>query len=243
MPDLGEQALNKVAEMGISSQLDEVEKLDVEIETDPLKLVSGAVDSVSIKAEGMVMQQDLRVEEMHVNTGSVSINPLSAAFGKIELNHPTEAEAHVVLTEADINRAFQSDFIREKMQDLDVHVNGQIATVDTQKVQFGLPGEGKIALSTDVVLQETQERKRVAFTAVPKVSSSGQQILLEDLQYSEGQDLPPELTEALLQQAKSLLDLQNFELEGMSLKLKKLDAQPGKLTLESEAHVEQFSAS
>ena len=243
MPDLGEQALNKVAEMGISSQLDEVEKLDVEIETDPLKLVSGAVDSVSIKGEGMVMQQDLRIEEMQVNTGSVSINPLSAAFGKIELNHPTEAEAHVVLTEADINRAFQSDFIREKMQNLDVHVNGQIATVDTQKVEFGLPGEGKIALSTDVILQDTQERKRVAFTAVPKVSLDGQQVLLEDLQYSEGQDLPPELTEALLQQAKSLLDLRNFELEGMSLKLKKLDAQHGKLTLESEAYVEQFSAS
>jgi LmeA-like phospholipid-binding len=243
MPDLGEQALNKVAEMGISSQLDEVEKLDVEIATDPLKLVSGAVDSVSIKGEGMVMKQDLRIEEMRLETGSVSINPLSAAFGKIELNRPTEAEAYVVLTETDINRAFQSDFIREKMQNLDVHVNGQIATVDAQKVEFGLPGGGKIALSTDVILQDTQETKRVAFTAVPKVSPDGQQVLLEDLQYSEGQDLPPELTEALLQQAKSLLNLRNFALEGMSLKLKRLDAQQGKLILESEAHVEQFSAS
>lgn len=243
MPDLGEQALNKAAEIGISSQLDEVENLDVEIETDPFKLVSGAVDSVSIKAEGMVMQQDLRIEEMQVNTGSVSINPLSAAFGKIELTSPTEAETNVTLTEADINRAFNSDFIREKMQNLNVQVNGQVATVDTHQIKFGLPGEGKVFLSTDVVLQESQDRRRVAFTSVPKVSSDGQQVVLEDIQYVEGKDLPPELTEALLQQAKELLDIRNFNLEGMSLKLKKLDAQPGKLMLSSEAHVERIPSS
>jgi hypothetical protein len=44
----------------------------------------------------------------------------------------------------------------------------------------------------------------------------------------------------MLAQAKSLLDLRNFELEGMDLTLKKLDVQPGKLTLESEALVKQF---
>lgn len=76
MSDLGEQALNKVAEMGISSQVDEVKNLDVEIETDPFKLMSGTVDSVSIKAEGLVMQNDLRIEEMEMHTGKVTINPL-----------------------------------------------------------------------------------------------------------------------------------------------------------------------
>lgn len=239
MPDLGQEAINTIAEVGIKSQLDEVENLEVEVETDPLKLMTGKVDSVVIEGEGMVMQKDLRMEEMEIKTGSVAINPLSAAFGKIELEHPTTAETHVVLTEADINRAFHSDFIRDKMQNLEVQVNGERATVDTQSLEFGLPEAGKVALSADVLLQ-SGEKKRVAFTAVPKMGAGGQQILLEDLHYTEGQDLPPELTDALLQQAKELLDLRNFELEGMSLKLKKLDVQPGKLTLQSEALVEQF---
>jgi hypothetical protein len=243
MPDLGEQAINKAAEIGIKSQLDEVEALDVDIETDPLKLVSGAVDSVSIKGEGMVMKQDLRIEEMHVETGSVAINPLSVAFGKIELTRPTDAEAIVSLTEGDINRAFNSDFVRAKLQNLDVHVNGELATVDTQSLQFGLPGDGKISLSTDVILQNSNERKRVSFTAVPKISQAGQQVVLEDVQYADGQELSPELTQALLQQARELLDLRNFELEGMALKLKKLDVQTGKLILQSEAHVNQFPSS
>lgn len=243
MPDLGKEAIDKVAEIGIKSQLDEVENLDVDIDSDPLKLMTGTVDSVSIKGEGMVMQQDLRIEEMQLNTGGVSINPLSAAFGKIELERPTEAEALVVLTEADINRAFNSDFIREKMQNLNVHIHGELATVDTQQVEFGLPGDGKTYLCTEVLLQSTQEKKRVAFTAVPKVKEAGQQIVIEDVQYVEGQDLSPDLTEALLNQARELLDLRNFELEGMSLRLKKLDVQKGKLILQSEAHVEQFPSS
>lgn len=243
MSDLGGQALNKVAEMGISSQLDEVKNLDVEIETDPLKLMSGAVDSVSIKAEGLVMQHDLRIEEMEVHTGHVAINPLSAAFGKIELTRPTEADTHVVLTEKDVNRAFNSDFIRDKMQDLNVQVNGELATVDAHQIEFGLPGDGKISLSTEVMLQTTQARKRVAFTTVPKVGQCGQQVLLEEVQYVEGQDLPPELTEALLSQARELLNLKNFELDGMALRLKKLDVQKGRLVLESEARVDHFPSS
>lgn len=243
MSDLGGQALNKVAEIGISSQLDEVKNLDVEIETDSLKLISGAVDSVSIKAEGLVMQHDLRIEEMEVHTGHVALNPLSVAFGKIELTRPTDADTHVVLTEKDINRAFNSDFIRDKMQDLNVHVNGELATVDAHQIEFGLPGDGKIFLSTAVTLQTTQEQKRVAFTTVPKVGQCGQQVLLEEVQYVEGQDLPPELTEALLSQARELLNLKNFELDGMALRLKKLDVQKGRLVLESEAHVDHFPSS
>jgi hypothetical protein len=238
MPDLGQEAINKVAELGIKSQLDEVESLEVELETDPLKLMTGKVDAVSIEGEGMVMQKDLRMEEMSIHTSEVAINPMSAAFGKIELQRPTHADVHVVLADSDINRAFHSDFVREKLQNVEVQVNGDRATVDTQSLEFGLPEAGKIYLSTRVNLP--QEQKRVAFTCVPKMTEGGHKIVLEDLHYIEGQDLSPELTQALLQQAESLLDLRNFELEGMSLRLKKLDVQPGKLTLESEALVEQF---
>ena len=243
MSDLGGQALNKVAEIGISSQLDEVKNLEVNIETDPFKLMSGTVDSVSIKAEGLVMQHDLRIEEMEMHAGHVSLNPMSAAFGKIELTRPTDAETHVVLTEKDVNRAFNSDFIRDKLQDLTVRINGELAIVDTHHIEFGLPGDGKIFLSTEVTLQSTQEKKRVAFTTVPKVGQGGQQVLLEEVEYIEGQGLSSELTEALLNQARELLNLKNFELEGMALRLKKLDVQKGKLVLESEAHVEHFTSS
>lgn len=240
MPDLGEQAISKAAEVGISSQLDEVEEINVDIRTDPFKLMQGEVDSVKIDGEGMVMQQDLRMEKMQIQTGSVAINPLSVAFGKIELKRPTDAEAHVVLTEADLNRAFNSDFIRDKLQNLDVNIDGQATPVDLQQVNLGLPGDDKFALSAEIQLPKTGETKRVAFTAVPQVSGAGDRISLENVEYTEGQGLSPELTQVLLEQASQLLDLRNFELEGMSLRVKRLDVQTGRLTLEANAHVEQF---
>ena len=241
--DIGEQALSKAAEVALSSQLDEAESLDVDIRTDPLKLIQGELDSVKIQGEGLVMQKDLRAQELQVRTGSIAINPLSAAFGKIELTRPTEADAHVVLTEQDLERAFNSEFIHEKLQNLDVHVDGQPMTINTKQVELHLPGDSKIALKAEILLNKTGETKEVSFSAVPRVSAGGQRLSLEQVQYAEGKDVSPELTAALLESASELLDLGNFELEGMSLRLKGLDVQKGKLTLQAEAQVEQFPSS
>lgn len=61
--DLGEQALSKLTEIGIASQLDEVEAIEVDVKTDPIKVIQGKVDAVSVEGKGMVMQKDLRVEK------------------------------------------------------------------------------------------------------------------------------------------------------------------------------------
>jgi hypothetical protein len=239
-PDFGEQALSKAVEIGLSTQLDEVENLEVDIRTDPGKLLQGELESVKIEGQGLVMQKDLRAEELEVKTNSIAINPLSAAFGKIELTRPTEADAHVVLAEQDMERAFNSEYIHDKLQNLDVNVNGQAMTIDTRQVQFRLPGDGKIALNAEIILNKTGETKQVSFTTVPRMSAGGEQVSLDEVQYAEGQEVSPELTAALLERAGELLNLRNFELEGMSLRLKGLDVQKGKLTLQANAYVEKF---
>ena len=238
--DLGEQALSKAAEVAMSAQLDEVEKLDVNIRTDPFKLVQGQLDSVKIEGEGLVMQKDLRAAKMQVQTSNIAINPLSAAFGKIELTHPTEADAKVVLTEQDIERAFNSEFMHGKLQNLAVNINGKPTKIDTRQIGFRLPGASKVALNAEILLKETGEIKQVSFTALPHTSADGQRISLEDVQYGEEKEVSPELTTALLKSASELLDLRNFELTGMSFRLRSLDVQQGKLTIQAQAHVEQF---
>lgn len=242
-PDIGEQALSKAVEIGLSTQLDEAENLEVDIRTDPGKLIQGELESVKIEGEGLVMQKDLRAEELQVKTGNIAINPLSIAFGKIELTRPTDADAHVVLTEQDVERAFNSEYIHDKLQNLEVSVNGQPMTVNTQQVKFSLPGEGKIAIQATILLKETGETNQVAFTTIPRAIAGGERIVLEDVQYAEGRELSPELTAALLERANELLNLRNFELEGMSLRLKGFDVQKGKLTLQAQARIEKFPES
>lgn len=237
-PGLGEQALNKAAEIGLSSQLDEVENLDVDIKTDPLKLVQGQVDEVTIEGEGLVMQKDLRMEELEMHMNSVAINPLSVAFGKVELTQPTQASTRVVLTEADINRAFNSEYVRSQLQNQKIHVNGQLMTIEPQHVDFHLLETEKVALNASILLKESQ--KQVAFTATPRVSANGQSVSLENVEYGDSEEVSPELTKALVEQTSEILNLSNFDLEGMTLRVKQLKVEAGKLTLQAEAYVEQI---
>ncbi|MBW4607631.1 MAG: DUF2993 domain-containing protein [Hassallia sp. WJT32-NPBG1] len=239
-PGLGEQALNKAAEIGLSSQLDEVKNLDVDIKTDPLKLIQGQVDEVTIEGEGLVMQKDLRMEELEMHMSSVAINPLSVAFGKIELTQPTQASTRVVLTEADINRAFNSEYVRSQLQSQKIHVNGQLMTIDPQHVDFRLLETEKVALNGSILLKETSQTQEVAFTATPRVSANGQSVSLENVEYGDSEEASPELTKALVEQTSEILNLSNFDLEGMTLRVKQLKVEAGKLTLQAEAYVEQI---
>jgi LmeA-like phospholipid-binding len=239
-PGLGEQALNKAAEIGLSSQLDEVENLDVNIQTDPLKIVQGQVDSVKIEGEGLVMQKDLRMDKLEMQMGNVAINPLSVAFGKIELTKPTEASAKVVLTESDINRAFNSEYVRSQLQEQTIQINGQSTSIEPQNIDFRLLDNQKVGLNATIKLTETGETQQIAFTAAPKVNANGQSVSLENVEYGEGEEISPELTKALVDQTSELLNLSNFDLEGMTLRVKQLEVAPGKLALQAEAYVEQI---
>lgn len=238
-PGLGEQALDKAVEIGISSQLDEVENLDVSIKTDPLKLMQGQVEDVKIAGDGLVMQKDLRVTQLDMHMTGVAINPLSVAFGKIELTKPTDASVRAVLTESDINRAFNSDYVRNQLQSLQVNVNGQPTTISAQKVDFRLPGDRQVALNAVVSLPDNQTQQ-VAFSASPVVSSDGQTVTLENVEYGQSEELSPELTKALVDQTSAILNLSSFDLEGMSLRIKNLQVDAGKLTIQAEAHVEKI---
>ncbi|WP_066423740.1 DUF2993 domain-containing protein [Anabaena sp. 4-3] len=237
---IGEEALNKAAEIGLSSQLDEVENLDVNVKAEPLKLVQGEVESVQIAGEGLVMQQNLRVEVMEMQINRVAINPLKAALGKIELTKPTAGKAWVVLTEVDINRAFNSEYIRAQIQSQKININGELKTVAPQQVDFRLSGEGKVTLNAKILLVENGETHQVAFTAVPRINAHGTTVTLENVTYCEGEEISPELTKALIAQTSEILNLNNFDLEGMSLRIKQLEVDTGKLTLQAEADVEKI---
>ena len=238
-PDLGEQALSKVAEVGIANQLDKVDKLNIDIRTNPGKLIQGEVDSVAISGRGMVMKQDLRIESIEVQTAKVSINPLSVIFGSIELDQPADANAQIVLTEDDLNRAIASDYIASKLQDLKLEIDDQLHTIKLQQADLQLLSAGTMSLNINFLLQESNEAKTLSASIIPKAIEDGQRIDLEILSI-EGQGLTPELGIAILNQIKTLLDLNNFDLPGMTLWLQKFDIQAGKMIIHVKTNIQQI---
>jgi LmeA-like phospholipid-binding len=238
-PNLGEKAISKVAEIGIANQLDEAEDINVDIRTAPEKLIQGEVDSVAITGKGLVMKQDLRMESLEVTTDQVAINPLSAVFGNIELTRPTTAEAQIVLSETDINRAFNSDYLQSKLEGLRMQIDGKPVTVDVRKTVIDLPGDNKFVITAEFLLREQQAIKQLSATAIPQVQADGNRISLEILS-AEGQGLEAELVVAIFEQLTALLDLRNFDIPGMSLQLDELDVQTGRLVIQAQTQIQQI---
>jgi hypothetical protein len=238
-PNLGNQALSKVVQIGINTQLDEAEVIDIDIRTDPGKFMQGKLDSVTISGKGLVMKQDLRMETIEVSIGKVGINPLRAVFGNIELIHPTDAEALIVLTEADINRAFRSDYIQSKLRGLKMMMNGQEVIVNVQQATVNLPGDNKFIINVNFSLSEQTEVKKLSATALPKIQEDGYRISLEILAI-EGQGLNLDLVSVIVEQLTALLDMRNFNIPGLILQLYKLEASQGKLLIHSHAQIAQI---
>ncbi|MBD1919248.1 MULTISPECIES: DUF2993 domain-containing protein [Cyanophyceae] len=237
--DLGEQALSKAFEVGLSTQLDAADDLDADIRTNPIALMQGELESAEIQGRGLVIKNDLRTEQLSVKTDGIAIDPLKAAFGNIELTRPTNASAAVELTEVDIERACNSDYIQQKLKSLDVTLDGRPVQVSAEQIDFSLPGNGQVAIAASVLLEETGERQQVAFRTTPAMGPQGHEVVLNDVQI-EPENTSEPLTQSLLVAAKDLLNLHNFTLSGMTLQLQSLDVQPGKIALQMQAYVEKF---
>jgi len=96
-----------------------------------------------------------------------------------------------------------------------------------------------IYLLTYFLLQEYNEVKTLSASVIPKVREDGQRIDLEILSI-EGQGLTPELGIAILNQIKTLLDLNNFDLPGMTLWLQRFDIQAGKMIIHAKTNIQQI---
>lgn len=239
-PRLDEQAIALAAQAGLSSQLDSVENINVDVRTDLLKVVQGQADSIDISGQGLVLQEDIRVQEMELHLDKVAIDPLSVLFGQIELTHPVDAIAKFVLTQEDLNRTLSSDYVKNQMQKLELDVDGQIVTMAMQQVELLLPSEGKIEVNGSALLTEMGKTREIGFNAVIRPRTQKQPVLVDSFKCNDGQSISLELAVALLGKMKQLTQLPFIELEKMALRIKELEVNPGKLTLYTEAHVREI---
>lgn len=247
--NLGEQALSKAAELAIKSQLDETEQVNVTMQANPIKLMQGKVDSVTVAGEGMVMKQDLRVEAMGIEVDTLAIDPLKAIGGEIELTEPATAQMQVLLTESDLNRALSSEYLKSKIRDLKVDIQGNPILIALQQITIKLPQAGEMRLQisfeqkpaqdSDQSSEQSPNLTELEAVVKPFLVDAGNRIGLEILSL-EGQGITLDFANALLDKLVELLDLRQFELNGISMQLKDFDVQAGKVLLRGVSVVEKL---
>ncbi len=236
--DIGEQAISNAAKSIIQSQLDEFDSLEIEVHTDPLKLTQGQIDSLLVTGKGLVIQNDLRTEELVLKTGPVDVSMLKMATGVFALDEPADAEARVVLKPEDVQTAFNAAYVKQKMRGQKVELSsGEKVTTDASNVKFTIPEAGRIAVEADVMLIEKVETHHIAFSAKPKLVEQGHGVTLEDMKYDEAANDMPELTRSLIASTQDLLDFRTFDIGDMTLQFTQLDVQPDQLVFQANTNI------
>lgn len=236
---LDEQIVSQVAQSRLSEELEGAEKKDVDVQTDLLKMFQGQADGVSVAGRGLVMR-GIRVQDIKLQTDSVAINPLSVLFGQIELNQPVNTSARVVLTEADINHALTSEFVRSKMPNFELNVDGEIVGLQPQEIQIHLIDNGKMAFTGKVLLTEKGKTRSISFTAQVCPRTEHKPIILENVNLTQGEGISLEVVIALMQKVKELVNLPYLQFDDVVFRVKNMEVQKSSMTLLVDARVTQI---
>ncbi|PSB03662.1 LmeA family phospholipid-binding protein [Merismopedia glauca] len=246
--DWGEKLLNNVASTTIRHLFTASESVEVQVRCFPSsKLLQGSIDSFKMSGTGLVIRRDFRVEEMSFETDAVSIDFSSVLGGQLRLKQPTQAIAQVVLTQADLNRSFEAELVKKKLENLSIPALDEIfegETVSFTQIKVQLLENNRVRIDSEVVTGKgktvpvsltstisVERRRRISFTE--------QQFEAEAIPESF-RDISQTLTEALGEILNNMVDLDKFDLDGVTLRINRLETQGETLVFSGYAQIEDI---
>lgn len=245
--DFGERMLNTVASQSIRHLFTSSEDVDVSIRCSPSsKLLQGSVDSFKMSGRQLVIRREFRADEMSFETDAVAIDVRSMLAGKLKLRQPTQAVAQVVLTEEAINQAFEAELVKKRLCDVDmealtnlsggepisfrsVQVSLQPNNGVTIQAETDLPNRSAVPVSLKATLA-VEKRRRVLFQNAEFVPDP----VPDDLR-----GLSKVLSEAFVEILNGMVDLDRFDLDGVLLRINRLETRGKQLLFSGYAQIER----
>ncbi|BAY83511.1 hypothetical protein NIES267_30000 [Calothrix parasitica NIES-267] len=246
--DWGEQMLNTVASQTIRHLFTKSESVEVFVRCYPSsKLLQGSIDSFKMSGRSLVIRQDFFVEEMSFETDAVSIDFSSVLSGKLRLKQPTQAIAQVVLTQEGINQAFKAELVKKRLVNLTEPTlttlsNGEPVSFTDVEVELLPDNRLKIFAKADLnngELVPLYMTVKVGIERRRKVSFKDPEIDLESVP-EEQRKTSETLCTALAEILDNMVDLDRFDLDGVKLRLNRLETEGQKLIFSGYAEIERI---
>jgi LmeA-like phospholipid-binding len=249
--DWGERMLNTVASQTIRHLFTQSESVEVLVRCYPSsKLLQGSIDSFKMTGQGLVIRKDFAIEEMSFETDAVSIDFSSVLSGKLKLKQPTQAVAQVVLSQAGINHAFKAELVKKRLTNLSEPAlmaisNGEPVSFPEIKIQL-LPenrlhliakadiNNGELVLLSMTISISIEKRRRVSFKDA--------KFQLDEVP-DQQRDISQRLGAALVTILDGMVDLDRFDLDGVKMRLNRLETQGEKLIFSGYAEIEHIPQS
>jgi len=237
---LEEQAFSQIVERGLSSQLNTAEALDVNIQTSILKIIQGKVDSVSIEGQGLVLREGIRVHKLELHTDNVAVDLLNSLLGQIKLNQPVNTTVQLELTEADINQAINSDYVRDKLPPIELKLPDRIVVLEVKlPIKIHLLEGGNLGVDGTMQINDRNTHRLVSFCSIACPRTDEHPIRLEEFRCTSGEGIALDLTIAIMQKMQEWASLPYLLLEGTALRLAKMEVRKGRVMFKVEAQVRQ----
>lgn len=217
-----------------------MDKLNLDVQTDFFKAIQGKADSVSFGVKQLKLQ-DIRLSEFQIKTDDIDINPLKVIFGEVELNQPINAETRIVLKEADINQALKLDLVRNLLHKfLTFHTEKRIVSIYPKNIKFRLPGDSKIIVEGEIILDSGTENKPLDFKADVRLESLENPIILNEFKCNTPEGIELEVIVALIDKIHKLRKSPYFEFKDAAFRINTLKVQQGSIILLAQAHLQQI---
>lgn len=246
--DFGERMLNTAATQSIRHLFSRCDSLDVAVRCYPSsKLLQGSIDNFKMQGRGLVIRRQFEVEEMSFETDAVSIDFGSVLGGQLRLKQPTQAVAQVVLSEDGINRAFKAELVQKKLYQVNLEELTNLSggePVSFRDIQLRLLPDNRVTIAAktdlpnqqDVPIQLTatlaiEKRRRVTFQN-PTFNPEG---IADSVR-----GLAEVVTQAFAQVLNNMVDLDRFDLDGVMLRLNRLETQGKSLIFSGYAQIDHF---
>ncbi len=232
---IGTKVINQLAEASVRSQFDDVDELSVEVETSPQALAGGEVSSITIDGTGIDQANQVRTDELHIETGSITVNPWKAAIGSIELKDTVEAIATMTFTISDINKALNSDGFRHGFASACSAVRESTVPVNLQSAQVEHQDDGICVRAT---LSEAGQEREMSLHTQPVVASDGRSLAFRPVQQpSDGVDA---IAACFIQQLEDLFDVRHLALDSSIVTIQEVKLAPDGLIVHSDVQIQEL---
>lgn len=241
--DWGDRLLSDVATQAIRHLFSASESVEVKLRCFPVqKLLQGSLDSLTMAGKGLVIRNQFRAESLKFQTSELALDFGAVLQGKIRMQKATTARAEVVLKEEDINKAFLAPLVTQHLENQFSPMLGK-HRFSFRNVEVKLLADNRVQISTQVQRQDNliplamtarlgvENQKKIRFEV-----ESWEQFDLTPAQ----QELYPGLQNFFRDRLNNLVDLDRFNLDGVTMRIKQLETQDEKLLLSGSAQIFSF---
>jgi len=239
--------IDRTAERTIRSQFAKVGKLEVRVDNCPsYQVLQGKVERVRIAGRSLQLKrQDVRIALFELETDAIELELSSLKHKRPKLKRPLQAGVRLVLTQQDVNKLLQSPQLIARLRKLNIDSVSPPNTKTSSGYNFIHPQVNFLAdnhLLFRVGLQEGNGKPLLIRVESGLSVVRGRHIqLVSPVIAVDGEEVPPQLVNVILNNLNKQLDLGNLEGDGLQVRILKLEMKPTELEIAAFFRIEPSS--